>query len=533
MEHINDADFIQSKLKKYTEVELTVDRSVLTENQFNVLKYLVKAAEAIDEIFWLQSYSNALPIKKELEKSDNPIDRDYLHFLKINYGPFDRQDENKPFIGKKEHPTGAGLYPENLTQEEFETYIDQHPEAKTDLYKLNTIVNRQGGDLIAVFYEEEYRPYLEVASENLRKAAEICEDDLFKKYLSLRADALLSGNYFDSDMAWMDLQNNTLDIVIGPIETYEDQLMGLKAAYQGNVMIQDKQETERLELFKRYMNQLEQNLPVPQIYKKVNASPRAPIGVFNTIYTSGDANVAVKSIAFSLPNDEKVRELKGARTVQQKNIILAKFEKILIPISKRVLVADLQDYVDGDAFFTTTLLHELSHPLGLNYVKDKNGVTVRESLKDTYSTIEEAKADVVGLYNIGYFVRRGVLSQDFEVKTYITFFASIFRSVRFGATEAHGKANMIVFNYLLKEKSIIFEKSSGRYGINLKLMKNSIKKLAADLLMIEGDGDYNKASQMVNELAVIPMEMQNILDKLSDIPVDIEYKFDPALFEVE
>ncbi len=531
MERVEDADFIQAKLAKYTEVELIVDRSVLTDNQFNVLKYLVAAAQAMDEIFWQQSYNNGPAIRKELQKSQKPIDQDYLHFLKINYGPFDRQAEDKPFIGKKPHPAGAGLYPEDLTLEELESYINQNPESKTDLYKLNTIIRREGEGLKAIAYEDEYRPYLEIAAENLGKAAEICEDELFKKYLILRAEALLSGNFFDSDMAWMDLQNNTLDIVIGPIETYEDQLMGLKAAYQGNVMIQDKPETERLEQFKRYMNQLEQNLPVPRIYKKVNASPRAPIGVFNTVYTSGDANVAVKSIAFSLPNDEKVRELKGARTVQQKNIILAKFNKILVPISKRVLVTELLEYVDGDAFFTTTLLHELAHPLGLNYVKDKNGLTVRESLKDTYSTIEEAKADVVGLYNIGYFVRRGVLSQDFEVNAYVTFFASIFRSVRFGASEAHGKANMIVFNYLLKEKSIIFDQNSGRYGINLKLMKNNIKKLAADLLMIEGDGNYDKASQWVRDLAVIPPEMQTVLDKLSDIPVDVEFKFDPALFE--
>ncbi len=531
MERVEDADFIQAKLAKYTEVELVVDRSVLTDNQFSVLKYLVKAAQAIDEIFWQQSYINGLAIKKELQKSQKAIDRDYLHFLKINYGPFDRQAEDKPFIGQKPHPAGAGLYPEDLTLEEFEFYIKQNPESKTELYKLNTIVRREGEGLIAIAYEDEYRPYLEIAAQNLAKAAEICEDELFKKYLILRAEALLSGNFFDSDMAWMDLQNNSLDIVIGPIETYEDQLMGLKAAYQGNVMIQDKPETERLEQFKKYMNQLEQNLPVPQIYKKVNASPRAPIGVFNTVYTSGDANVAVKSIAFSLPNDEKVRELKGARTVQQKNIILAKFNKILVPISKRVLVPELLEYVDGDAFFTTTLLHELAHPLGLNYVKGKNGLTVRESLKDTYSTIEEAKADVVGLYNIGYFVRRGVLSQDFEVNAYVTFFASIFRSVRFGASEAHGKANMIVFNYLLKEKSIIFDQNAGRYGINLKLMKNNIKKLAADLLMMEGDGNYDKASQWVRDLAVIPPEMKTVLDKLSDIPVDVEFKFDPVLFE--
>ncbi|HDL18106.1 MAG TPA: Zn-dependent hydrolase, partial [Bacteroidetes bacterium] len=345
------------------------------------------------------------------------------------------------------------------------------------------------------------------------------------------AEALLAGDFFNSDMAWMDLQNNPLDIVIGPIETYEDKLMGLKASYEGFVMIRDKKETEKLARFKKYMNQLEHKLPVPRLYKKVKAAPRAPIGVFNTVYTSADANVAVKSIAFSLPNDERVRELKGARTVQQKNVILAKFNKIMVPISRRVLMDEFHSYVDGDAFFTNTLLHELAHPLGLNYVKGKNGVTVREALKENYSAIEEAKADVVGLFNVDFFVRRGVLSPELETKSYVTFLASIFRAVRFGATDAHARANMIEFNYLVKEKAVIFDQASGRYGANLAWMKTAIKKLAIDLLMIEGDGNYEKAGQWVKEMGIIPPEMQKLLNNLSDIPIDIEFKFDPVLFD--
>ena len=239
----------------------------------------------------------------------------------------------------------------------------------------------------------------------------------------------------------------------------------------------------------------------------------------------------MKSIAFSLPNDERVRELKGARTVQEKNIILAKYEKILVPIAARVLADEILPFVDGDAFFTNTLLHELAHPLGLNYVRGKNGVTVREALKETYSPIEEAKADIVGLFNVGYFVLIGVLPSDFEQKAYVTFIASIFRSVRFGATEAHAKANMIAFNYLVNEKAILFDPATKRYNINFKRMRNAVKKLAADLLMIEGDGNYEKASQWLADLATIPAETQAIIDGLSDIPVDLEFIFDASLFE--
>ncbi len=531
MTRSKDPAFIKAKLAKYTPVALKVDRSVLNDDQLAVLRLLVKAAQAIDDIFWQQSYSKALEIRAALEKSNDPIDKDYLHFLKINYGPFDRQDGDKPFIGSAPKPPGAGFYPEDLTREELEKYIAEHPDKKEEFFKLNTIIRRQGGELVAIPYEEAYRPQLEKAAAYLRQAAEKTDDQLFKKYLTLRAEALLSGDYFKSDMAWMDLRDNLLDIVIGPIETYEDHLMGLKAAYEGIVMIRDRKATEQVSRFVRYINQLESQLPVPRLYKKASVPPPAPIGVFNTVYTSGDANVAVKSIAFSLPNDERVRELKGARTVQQKNIILAKFNKILVPISKKVLKDDLSPFVDGEAFFTNTLLHELAHPLGLNYVKDNPDVTVREALKETYSTIEEAKADVVGLYNVGYFIRRRVLPGDFEQKAYATFLSSIFRSVRFGITEAHAKANMITFNYLLREGAIEFDPATQKYDMDFRKFKNAIKKLAIDLLMIEGDGNYDKAQQWVKELAVIPPEMQHLLEKLNDIPVDVEFIFDPILFE--
>ena len=529
MTRSKDPDFIRAKLAKYTPVELKVDRSALTDQQLEVLRLLVKAAHAIDDIFWQQSYSQALAIRRELEKSTDPIDRDYLHFLRINYGPFDRQDGDKPFIGRKPKPPGAGFYPEDLTREEFETYLKKHPEQKEDLLKPNTLVRRKGGRLIAVPYEEAYRPQLEQAATYLRQAAEKTGDKLFRKYLQLRADALLSGDYFDSDMAWMDLKDNLLDIVIGPIETYEDQLMGLKAAYEGIVMVRDRQATKQVEQFVRYMNQLESQLPVPRLYKKSSVPPPAPIGVFNTVYTSGDANVAVKSIAFSLPNDERVRELKGARTVQQKNIILAKFNKILVPIARRVLDESLLPLVDGEAFFTNTLLHELAHPLGLNYVKDNPDLTVRQALKETYSPIEEAKADIVGLFNVRYFVRRGVLPRDFDQKAYATFLASIFRSVRFGATEAHARANMIEFNYLQREGAIRYNPDSGRYSIDLPRFRNAVKKLAIDLLMIEGDGNYARAKEWTEKLAMIPPEMQKLLDGLKDIPVDVEFVFDPLI----
>jgi hypothetical protein len=526
-----DESFIRAKLAKYVQVPLEVPRQWLTDRDLTTLRLLVKAAQAIDEIFWMQSAPHALEIRKALEKSDNPIDRDYLHFLMINYGPYDRQGGDKPFIGRGEKPAGAGFYPPDITKEELLQYIEAHPEVKDSFFKMNTVIRREGNKLIAVPYETVYRKWLEQAAGFLRQAAETTEDSLFRKYLKLRADALLSGDFFASDMAWMDLKENLLDIVIGPIETYEDRLLGLKASYEGIVLVRDREATAKISRLARKLNRLEALLPVPRIYRKTAIPPLGPIGVFYTVYVSGEANAGVKSIAFSLPNDEKVRELKGARTVQQKNIILAKFQHILVPIAGRVLTDDLLPFVDGEAFFTNTMLHELAHPLGLNYLKDNPEKTVREALKETYSAIEEAKADVVGLYNVQHLIRMRLLPRDFEKKAYTTFLASIFRSVRFGVTEAHAQANMIIFNYLMHEKGILYDPEAGKFRINWKRFQNGIKKLAADLLMIQGDGDYERAREWLQTLTVIPDPMKAALDRLKDIPVDVEFQFDPILFE--
>ena len=285
MKRFDDPEFIQSKLKKYAPVELRVAKYELNENQLNILKHLVKAAQAIDDIFWQQSYSQSLSMRQELINSTKAVDKDYLHFLKINYGPFDRQDNENPFIGIAEKPPGAGFYPEDMTKQEFEQFVQDHPDLKDQFYLLNTIIKRENASLVAVPYEQEYRANLEVASNHLQLAAEMTSDSLFKKYLNLRADALLSGEFFNSDMVWMELVENELDIVIGPIETYEDQLLGLKASYEGIVLIRDMKETERMDKYVKSMNQLEYRLPVPRMFKKASVAQQAPIGVFNTIFT--------------------------------------------------------------------------------------------------------------------------------------------------------------------------------------------------------------------------------------------------------
>ena len=516
---------ITGKLAKYATVKLDFDRSILSDSQIQVLEKLVEASNYIDQIFWHQADHYALAIRKELEKSADPIDADYLRFMNINYCQYDRQDGNKPFIGTREKPKGAGFYPEDLTKEEFEKYIQDHPEVEEEFNKLNTVIKRRGDNLITVPYEKEYRKYLEPASRLLAEAADLCENESLKHYLQLRSDALLAGDFFESDMAWMDLEGNLLDIVIGPIESYEDGLAGIKASYEALVLIKDPKESERFSAFKEHLGALEQHLPVSKDYKKSDVALSSSIGIFTSINRYGDSNAGTKTIAISLPNDEKVREQKGARSLQLKNVIMAKYDKILVPIAQRLIDEKQFKYVDGEAFFTNVLMHELAHPMGLNYVRGKENMTTRAGLQDAYSAIEEAKADVVGLYNIRYYVSQKLLPKDWEQKAYVTYLASIFRSVRFGASSAHGKANMLELNYLLKNRAITFDPKKGAYAVNFRRMKKVIRDLAKELLRLEGDGDFSGARAMLETYSTITPETQRSLNRLTDIPVDLVFEF--------
>lgn len=523
-------EVIRSSLSEYAKVHLSIEELDLSDSQLGVLQSLVKAAGAMDDIFWMQSYSKSRKIRERLQQSTREIDKEYALFLDINYGPFDRQHNNMPFIGLEEKPPGAGFYPEDMTREEFEHFVGSNAERSEEFRKFNTLIRRQEDQLVAVRFETEYQGILVQAAAHLRNAAQTTSDTLFRDYLNLRAEALLSGDYFQSDMAWMNLRDNHLDIVIGPLERSEDRLMGLKRAYQGIVLVRDWRATEQLASFLRSMDELEARLPVPGVYKKPFVPKKTHVGIFNSVYLSGAANAGTKSISLSLPDDERVRELNGLRNIQQKNVILAKFNEILLPIAREVMMEQLQPYATGEAFLTHKILHELAHTLGLKYVKDKNGVTVRKALGETYLTIEETKADVLALYNVRYFIQRGVLSRDFEQKAYLTFLAAIFRSARFGLSGAQARAGMIVLNHLRKEQALFFDPSSQRFGLNVKLMRNAIKKLAADLLIIEGDGNDKAADLLIKEMCNIPADAKLCFSRLSEIPIDLTFSFDPRLF---
>ncbi len=522
----DNAAAIQKRLRRYARVTVPDPRASLTERRRQLIEKLVEAASYMDAIFWRQSDHQALRIRDRLLKSTRPLDRSYLRFLDINYGPFDRQAGNEPFIGTRLKPPGAGFYPADLTREELDEYLDTHPDQRQELLSPTTVVRRDGDRLVAVPYFDEHRKFLEPAARALRQAAQFADHPGFRRYLQLRAEALLNDDFYQSDVAWVGLRDQPVDLIIGPIESYEDQLMGIKTAYEGVVLLRDSVETRRLAIYSQHLDELEKQLPVPAAYKKKSARMEAVLGVFTAIYRSGDANAGIKTMAITLPNDERVRQRYGARRLQLKGSILAKYEKILKPIAARLLVPEQAALVGGEAFFTNVLFHEIAHPLGPDFVRSNPEQTPRDALRENYSPIEEAKADIVGLTCVDYFLKKGIISPAKRPAHYATFVASVIRSLRFGVGSAHGKANMIEWNTLVQEGAI--EATAAGYRVRFERFPAAVRKLARQLLMLEGNGDYEGARALVAAKAAVPSDLQRALKELGDIPVDLEFRYEVA-----
>jgi len=500
---------------KYATVTLTTDTEKLSDSEKQMIPHLIKAAELMDELFWQQAYGD----KKALLES---IDDETLRkFAEINYGPWDRLDENKPFIegvGKK--PAGANYYPADITKEDVENA--DLPDAKS----LYTLVRKNDeGKLITVPYNEAFAPQLAKAAEYLKKAADLAQDQGLKKYLNLRAEAFLSNNYYESDMAWMDMQDNGIDVVIGPIETYEDQLFGAKAAFECYVLIKDREWSKKLTHYAALLPQLQAGIPVADAYKKEEPGTNSQLNAYDVVYYAGDCNSGSKTIAINLPNDEKVQLAKGSRRLQLKNAMRAKFDKILLPIAGELLATNQQKHITFDAFFSNTMFHEVAHGLGIKNTINGKG-TVREALQEHASAIEEGKADILGLYMITELAKIGEFPEEKLMDNYVTFMASIFRSIRFGGSSAHGKANMIRFNYFNEKGAFTYDEKSKKYAIDFEKMGEAMNSLSELILTLQGDGNYNGVKQLVEEKAVIGKQLQADLDRLAEkgIPVDVVFE---------
>ena len=506
---------IDQKVAEFKEVELNADISHLSEDQKEMLTHLIDAARIMDDIFWQQAFGNRDTLLNRIETDELET------FVKINYGPWERLSDNQPFIeGYGPKPAGANFYPQDMTKEEFNNF---EAEDKTSLY---TLVRRdKNGDLLTVPYSEAYSNKHQRAAGLLREAAKLAANENFKKYLNLRAEALLSDDYLASDMAWMDVKNNDVDYVVGPIENYEDNLFGYKAAHEAFLLIKDRDWSEKLDKFNQLMPELQRSLPVEDKYKQEMPGSDSDLGVYEAVYYAGDCNAGSKTIAINLPNDERVQIQKGTRKLQLKNAMRYKFEEILAPISDVLIDPDQRQYIRFDAFFENTMFHEVAHGLGIKETINDKG-TVRNALKEYYSPIEEGKADIIGLFLVKQLAEMGELEGEELKDNYVTFMASIFRSIRFGAASSHGKANMMRFNYFKENGAFTRDPQSGTYRVNFEKMTQAMNELGEKILVIQGQGDYEAAQKMVTEMGNIREDLRDDLQRLSEegIPRDIRFK---------
>ncbi|MBN2682606.1 MAG: Zn-dependent hydrolase [Bacteroidales bacterium] len=507
---------IKEKVDQYASFTLTTDVSKLTEKEKQMLPLLFEAAKIMDEIYKMQVFHGNFDQYLASLKDEN-----LKKFFEINYGPWERLNDNVSFLpdfGVK--PAGSAFYPVDMTKDEFNAMSDK---SKSGLY---TIIRKEEGKLVAYPYHKFFVSQTQKAADLLRQASLLAEDEGLKKYLELRAEALLTDDYQDSDVAWLEMKTNTIDFVIGPIETYEDQLFGSKAAYEAFILVKDKEWSKKLEKYTAMLPELQKQLPVEQKYKSEEPGTMGnELNAYDVVFYAGDCNAGSKTIAINLPNDEWVRENVGSRKLQLKNAMQAKFDKILIPIANILIDESQRKHVKFDAFFANTMFHEVGHGLGASYVVGNKKLTVREALGDYYTSIEEGKADILGLYCIDKLYEMGEMGKVDLMDYYVTFMAGIFRSSRFGAASAHGKANMMRFYYFEAKEAFVRDPKTGTYKVDFDKMRTAMNELAEKILVIQGNGDYKAAQEWVLRDGKIGKELQSDLDKVnnSNIPVDIVF----------
>jgi Peptidase family M49 len=522
----DDLPTLTTKIRRFSPTVITADASRLSPGDRRALAKVVEAARLFDPLFLRQVWSGNASLLRKLEADRTPLGRARLHYFRINDGPWSQLDDNKAFLeGVPEvKPPQAAHYPDDMTKEEFTRWVETLGEAEKQKATgfFYAIRRDAAGRLRAVPYSEEYREWLEPSARLLREAAAETTDPTLKDFLVKRADAFLSNDYYESDVAWMAL-DAPIDVTIGPYETYSDGLFGYKAAFEAYVTLRDEAETQKLERFGGYLQELENNLPIEPRYRNPKLGAGSPIRVVNVVFSSGEGNSGVQTAAFNLPNDERVVQEKGSKRVMLKNVQEAKFNKTLVPISRIVLGAPDRARVSFDAFFTHILMHELLHGLGPQTITaGGQQTTVRQQLKETYAPIEEAKADITGLWALQYLMDKGALDKQSEQAVYTTFLASVFRSVRFGITGAHGRGVALQFNYLTDEGAIRHDERAGTFHIVPARVKEAVRKLTGEILTIQAEGSYDRAKALLDRYGVVRPPMQRALERLKRVPVDIE-----------
>jgi hypothetical protein len=507
----------------YSPFTLSADLSGLTDNERRMLGLFIDAADVMDGLFWKQAYGDRKTLLESLSTNAQQ-----QRFAQINYGPWDRLADNAPFVpGVGAKPAGAQFYPLDMTKEEFERA--NLPGSRSEY----TVLRRDAkGALVTVPYHVEHAAEVQKAAGLLEQAAALAEDAGLKRYLQLRASALRTDEYRESDRAWLDMKSNRIDLVIGPIETYEDQLFGYKAAYEAYVLVKDMEWSRRLARYAAMLPELQQGLPVAAAYKAEKPGTDSDLNAYDVVYYAGDCNAGSKTIAINLPNDEQVQLEKGTRRLQLKNAMRAKFDKIMVPIADELIVPEQRKHVTFDAFFADTMFHEVAHGLGIKNTIDGKG-TVRDALKELGSGLEEGKADILGLYMITRLHEQGEVSGSLE-DYYVTFLTGIFRSVRFGAASAHGRANMLRFNFFA-DRGAFTRDAGGRYRVDMAKTRQAMDELSALILKLQGDGDYAGVDKLAKELGVIRPDLATDLARLAarNIPVDVTFNQGKAVLGLQ
>jgi Peptidase family M49 len=511
---------LDQRLAKWQTVKMPFNSSGLSSRERQMIEKLVEASQYLDQIFWRQSDPEGLALYKS---SQDPKLR---RLLMIHGSRFDLIDENRPFAGTEPMSEGHGLYPKGLTRVQIEQYVKQHPEKKDELYSPFTVIERRGNELVGRPYHEVYRPLLEPMTRALREAAALSDDKAFAEFLRQRADALLVDDYYKSDLLWMDLKDPKFDVIFAPYETYLDDVLGVKTSYGASVLIRNEAESRKLAVYRQYVPDIQDALPLPPADRPSKRGHATPMEVMDAPFRAGDLRHGYQAVADNLPNDPRIHEEKGSKKVFFKNFMDARVKYVVLPIAKKLMRPDQAAKASGEGYLAIVLLHEISHGLGPVFAR-QNGrqVDIREAIGPIHAGLEEAKADVVGMFGLKWLVDRGALPKDRLEEYYASYVAGIFRTLRFGTAEAHGQAELMEFNFLSQEKAITHDAASGRYVIDYSRMPAAIVKVAKELLEIEATGDRTRAESWFKRYDVMPADLKSALEHTNDVPVDVDPEF--------
>ncbi len=516
---------LAERLERFRRLQMPFRSAGLTVREKKMVEKLVDASRHLEDIFWRQIDPEALTLYQSLANSKNPKDEQLRRYIWINASRFDLLDENRPFVGTAPIPPGRGFYPEGLTRAQVEQYVKDHPEKRDEIYSSTTVVRWQADQLVGLPYHIAYRSFLETAARDLREAAKLSTDPAFANFLRLRADALLNDDYFKSDLAWLDLKDPKFDVIFAPYETYDDGLLGVKATYGAAVLVRNEEESGKLAMFQKYVADIQDALPLAPEDRPSKRGLETPMEVMDAPYRAADLRHGYQAVADNLPNDPRVHEQKGSKKIFFKNFMDARVNYVILPLAQYMMLPEQASRASGEGYLLSTIMHEMAHGLGPAYARTASGkVMIREAIGPAYPGLEEAKADVVGMFGLQWLVDHGVLPKEKLEEYYASYIAGIFRTVRFGAGEAHGQAQMMEFNYL-SEQGAIKRQASGRYAIDYDVMPSALAGLAKELLDIEATGSRERAENWFRKYDVIPAELQLSLKAASKLPVDVDPVF--------